>query len=164
MVNLTIDGRQISVEENTTIMEAARSVGIQIPSLCYLKGINEIGACRVCVVELEGKDRLITACNNICEEGMVIYTNSPKVRKDRRTTVELILSEHDCQCVTCMRSGNCSLQKIANDLDILELPFHQYLEHQPWDKTFPLIRDSAKCIKCVAYRCVTRFRGLVSGM
>ena len=76
MVNLTIDGRQISVEENTTIMEAARSVGIQIPSLCYLKGINEIGACRVCVVELEGKDRLITACNNICEEGMVIYTNS----------------------------------------------------------------------------------------
>ena len=133
-------------------MEAARSVGIQIPSLCYLKGINEIGACRVCVVELEGKDRLITACNNICEEGMVIYTNSPKVRKDRRTTVELILSEHDCQCVTCMRSGNCSLQKIANDLDILELPFHQYLEHQPWDKTFPLIRDSAKCIKCM--RCV----------
>lgn len=152
MVNLTIDGRQISVEENTTIMEAARSVGIQIPSLCYLKGINEIGACRVCVVELEGKDRLITACNNICEEGMVIYTNSPKVRKDRRTTVELILSEHDCQCVTCMRSGNCSLQKIANDLDILELPFHQYLEHQSWDKTFPLIRDSAKCIKCM--RCV----------
>ena len=152
MVNLTIDGRQISVEENTTIMEAARSVGIQIPSLCYLKDINEIGACRVCVVELEGKDRLITACNNICEEGMVIYTNSPKVRKDRRTTVELILSEHDCQCVTCMRSGNCSLQKIANDLDILELPFHQYLEHQPWDKTFPLIRDSAKCIKCM--RCV----------
>ena len=152
MVNLTIDGRQISVEENTTIMEAARSVGIQIPSLCYLKGINEIGACRVCVVELEGKDRLITACNNICKEGMVIYTNSPKVRKDRRTTVELILSEHDCQCVTCMRSGNCSLQKIANDLDIIELPFHQYLEHQPWDKTFPLIRDSAKCIKCM--RCV----------
>ena len=152
MVNLTIDGRQISVEENTTIMEAARSVGIQIPSLCYLKDINEIGACRVCVVELEGKDRLITACNNICEEGMVIYTNSPKVRKDRRTTVELILSEHDCQCVTCMRSGNCSLQKIANDLDIIELPFHQYLEHQPWDKTFPLVRDSAKCIKCM--RCV----------
>ena len=152
MVNLTIDGRQISVEENTTIMEAAKSVGIQIPSLCYLKGINEIGACRVCVVELEGKDRLITACNNVCEEGMVIYTNSPKVRKDRRTTVELILSEHDCQCVTCMRSGNCSLQKIANDLDILELPFHQYLEHQAWDKTFPLIRDSAKCIKCM--RCV----------
>ena len=91
---------------------------------------------------------------------MVIYTNSPKVRKDRRTTVELILSEHDCQCVTCMRSGNCSLQKIANDLDILELPFHQYLEHQPWDKTFPLNVSNV----CVACRCVTRFRGLVSGM
>ena len=105
MVNLTIDGRQISVEENTTIMEAARSVGIQIPSLCYLKGINEIGACRVCVVELEGKDRLITACNNICKEGMVIYTNSPKVRKDRRTT-ELILSGARLSSTTCMRSGN----------------------------------------------------------
>ena len=87
MVNLTIDGRKISVEENTTIMEAARQNGIPIPSLCYLKGINEIAACRVCVVELEGKNRLITSCNNVAEEGMVIYTNSPKVRKDRRINV-----------------------------------------------------------------------------
>ena len=87
MVNLTIDGRKISVKENTTIMEAARLNNIDIPKLCYLKDINEIAACRVCVVELEGKDKLITSCNNICEEGMVIYTNSPKVRKHRRTTV-----------------------------------------------------------------------------
>ena len=84
MVNLTIDGRQISVEENTTIMEAARSVGIQIPSLCYLKGINEIGACRVCVVELEGKDRLITACNNICK----VWSFIQIVRKSERTDVQ----------------------------------------------------------------------------
>ncbi len=152
MVNLTIDGKQISVKENTTIMEAADQNGITIPSLCYLKGINEIAACRVCVVELEGKERLITACNNVAEEGMVVYTNSPKVRNHRRNTVELILSQHDCLCVTCMRSGNCSLQKIANDLDILEIPFKKELEQQPWNKHFPLIRDSAKCIKCM--RCI----------
>ncbi len=152
MVNLIIDGKQISVKENTTIMEAADQNGITIPSLCYLKGINEIAACRVCVVELEGKERLITACNNVAEEGMVVYTNSPKVRNHRRNTVELILSQHDCLCVTCMRSGNCSLQKIANDLDILEIPFKRELEYQPWNKDFPLIRDSAKCIKCM--RCI----------
>ena len=152
MVNLTIDGKQISVEENTTIMEAAASNGIPIPKLCYLKGINEIAACRVCVVELEGKDKLITSCNNVVKEGMVIYTNSPKVRRHRRTTVELILSQHDCECVTCSRSGNCSLQKVANDLNIFDIPFKMQLERQPWDKHFPLIRDSSKCIKCM--RCV----------
>ena len=152
MVNLTIDHKQISVPEGTTIMEAAAQNGIPIPKLCYLKDINEIAACRVCVVELEGNDRLITSCNNVAQEGMVIYTNSPKVRADRRKTVQLILSQHDCKCATCVRSGNCSLQKIANDLNILEIPFGERLERQPWDKNFPLIRDSAKCIKCM--RCV----------
>lgn len=152
MVNLTIDGKQISVKENTTIMEAAAANGIPIPKLCYLKGINEIAACRVCVVELEGKDKLITSCNNVVKEGMVIYTNSPKVRRHRRTTVELILSQHDCECVTCSRSGNCSLQRVANDLNIFDIPFKMQLEKQPWDKHFPLIRDSSKCIKCM--RCV----------
>ncbi len=152
MVNLTIDGKQISVQENTTIMDAAAQNGIHIPKLCYLKDINEIAACRVCVVELEGKEKLITSCNNVAEEGMVIFTNSPKIRKHRKTTVELILSQHDCQCVTCARSGNCSLQKIANDLNILQIPYRQTLERQKWNQSFPLIRDSAKCIKCM--RCV----------
>ncbi len=152
MVNLTIDGKQISVQENTTIMEAAAQNGIHIPKLCYLKDINEIAACRVCVVELEGKEKLITSCNNPAEDGMVIYTNSPKVRKHRKTTVELILSQHDCRCVTCARSGNCNLQKTANDLNILQIPYKQTLEHQKWNQSFPLIRDSAKCIKCM--RCV----------
>ncbi len=152
MVNLTIDGRKITVEENTTIMEAAARNGIPIPKLCYLKDINEIAACRVCVVELEGKDRLITSCNNVAEEGMVIYTNSPKVRRNRRTTVELILSQHDSRCVSCGRSGNCSLQNVANDLNIIDIPFHMEIGKQAWDKEFPLIRDSSKCIKCM--RCV----------
>ena len=150
MVNLTIDGKAISVEENTTIMEAAAANGIPIPKLCYLKGINEIAACRVCVVELEGKDRLITSCNNVAKDGMVIHTNSPKVRRHRRTTVEMILSQHDCECVTCPRSGNCSLQKVANDLNIFDNPYKSEIERQPWNKNFPLIRDSSKCIKCMS--------------
>ena len=152
MVNVTIDGKKIQVREGTTIMDAAARCGIPIPSLCYLKDINEIAACRVCVAAGQGKDRLITSCNNVVAEGMVLYTNSPKVRRHRRKIVELLLSQHDCLCATCQRSGNCSLQKIANDLNILEIPFHHTLEHQPWNKNFPLLRKSEKCIKCM--RCV----------
>ena len=152
MVNLTIDNIPVSVKENTTIMEAAAGINIEIPKLCFLKGLNEIAACRVCVVELKGKDKLITSCNNVCEEGMEIFTNSKKVIRDRRKTVELILSQHDNRCVICAKSGNCSLQKVANDLNILEIPFAVELEKQPWNKNFPLIRDSSKCIKCM--RCI----------
>lgn len=152
MVNLAIDGIQVQVPEGTTIMKAALSVGIEIPHLCYLEGINEISACKVCVVELQGKEKLITACNSPVEEDMVIYTNSPKVRRVRRTNVELILSQHDCHCVTCVRSGNCNLQKLSNDLGIVEIPFREELPNVPWDHSFPLIKDSSKCIKCM--RCV----------
>ena len=152
MVNITIDGNRLSVKENTTIMEAAAQCGIPIPKLCYLKDINEIAACRVCVVEVEGKNRLVTSCNNLAEEGMVIHTNSPKVRNHRRNTVQLILSQHDVDCVVCPRSGNCSLQDIARDLNILEIPFKKEPEYREWNKDFPLIRKSEKCIKCM--RCV----------
>jgi NADP-reducing hydrogenase subunit HndD len=152
MVKISINNKEVLVPENITIMEAAASIGTLVPHLCYLKDINEIGACRVCVVELEGKDKLVTACNNKVEEGMVIYTNSPKVRKVRRTNVELILSQHDCHCATCVRSGNCKLQDIANNLGILEIPYEKEVSNLPWDKSFPLIRDSAKCIKCM--RCI----------
>ena len=152
MVKLTINGMPVSVEEGTTILEAARSVGIHIPTLCYLKDINEIGACRVCVVEVEGSAKLVTACNNKVWEGMVIRTNSPKVRESRKNNVELILSQHDCLCATCVRSGNCSLQSLANDLGILSLPFERQLPKTQWPMDFPLIRDAKKCIKCM--RCV----------
>ena len=152
MVNVTIDNQKISVPSGTTIMEAAAKLGTPIPKLCYLKDINEIAACRVCVVEIEGKDRLVTSCNNVVTEGMVIYTNSPKVRIARRQTVQLILSQHDCKCATCVRSGNCTLQQVANDLNLIDLPFKERFEDTPWDKTFPLIRDSRKCIKCM--RCI----------
>ncbi|MDD2978654.1 MAG: [FeFe] hydrogenase, group A [Hespellia sp.] len=152
MVNLTIDNKALSVPEGTTIMEAARQAGIPIPKLCYLKGINEIGACRVCVVEIEGKERLVTSCNNCAEEGMVIKTNSPKVRMSRKRTVQLLLSQHNCECAVCARSRNCTLQTVANDLNMIDLPYEKKIEKIPWNKKFPLIRDSAKCIKCM--RCI----------
>lgn len=105
MVNVTINHREISVPEGTTIMEAAASIHIQIPKLCYLKDVNEISACRICVVEVEGQSRLVTSCNNVVEEGMVIYTNSPRVRRNRRHTIEMLLSQHNMECPMCVRSG-----------------------------------------------------------
>lgn len=152
MVNLTIDGIQLAVPEETTILEAARTIDIEIPSLCYLKGINEIGACRVCCVEIEGMDRLVTACNDTVKEGMVVRTNSPKVRRARKNNIQFILSQHDCQCTNCVRSGNCQLQKLANDLNIIDVPMLRWVEDLPWDMNFPLIRDTKKCIKCM--RCI----------
>ena len=152
MINLTIDGVQLQVPEGTSVMSAAAGVGIEVPHLCFLKDINEISACKVCVVEVQGKSKLITACNSPVEEGMVVYTNSPKVRRVRKTNVELILSQHDCHCATCVRSRNCNLQQISNDLGILEVPFTEEVPETPWDHSFPLIRDSRKCIKCM--RCV----------
>lgn len=152
MVNLIIDNMKVQVPEGTTILDAAKMNNILIPHLCYLKDLNEIGACRVCVVEIEGINRLVTACNNVVEEGMVIYTNSPKVREARRTNVELILSQHDARCATCVRSGNCSLQRIANDLGILDIPYDIDLPRADWTEGFPLVRNYEKCIKCM--RCV----------
>jgi NADP-reducing hydrogenase subunit HndD len=152
MVNLIIDNKKISVPEHTTILDAAAKNGILIPNLCYLKGLNEIGACRVCLVEIEGVSRLVTSCNNVVEEGMIIYTNSPKVREARRTNVELILSQHDAKCAVCVRSGNCSLQKIANDLGIIDIPYEEELSHARWTAGFPLVRNYEKCIKCM--RCI----------
>ena len=152
MVNLKIDGRDVCVPEGTKILEASRTVNVHIPHLCYFEGLNEIGACRVCCVEVKGKDQLIAACNTVVEEGMEIFTNSPKVRATRRTNVKLILSDHDCKCATCARSGNCALQTIANDLGILEVPYENVAEPSKGDKTYPLIRDNSKCIKCM--RCI----------
>ncbi len=152
MVNLKIDGFDVSVPEGTTIMQAAAQIGIDIPRLCFLKDINEISACKVCVVEIQGQNRVVTSCTTPVQEGLVVFTNSPKARAVRRTNVELILSQHDCLCATCVRSGNCSLQKLSNDLGIFDIPFQRDVVDTPWNKDFPLIRDSKKCIKCM--RCV----------
>lgn len=152
MVNITINKKKISVPEGTTILAAAKNSGIEIPHLCYLKEINEIAACRVCVVEIEGKDKLVTACNNVVEEDMVIYTNSPKVREARKTIVRLILSQHNCECAICVRSGNCALQRVANDLGCIQNPYRKNIENTPWNVEYPIIRDNTKCIKCM--RCI----------
>ena len=155
MVTLTIDGKTVQAPESATILEAARLAEIRIPHLCYLKGLNEIAACRVCCVEVEGEAHMVTACNNPVKEGMVVHTNSPRARATRRVNVELILSQHDCKCATCVRSGNCQLQALANDLGILEVPYQTQLPQglrKAWTTTFPLFHDYNKCIKCM--RCI----------
>ena len=155
MVTFTIDGKTLQVPEGTTIMEAAKLADIHIPHLCYLKDINEIAACRVCCVEVEGERAMVTACNTPVKEGLVVHTNSPRARSTRRTNVELILSQHDCLCATCVRSGNCQLQTLANDLGILDIPYEQQIPRGlrvAWTKTFPLYHDYKKCIKCM--RCI----------
>ena len=155
MVTLTIDGRTVQAQEGATILEAAAQADIHIPHLCYLKGINEIAACRVCCVEVDGERAMVTACNNPVKEGMVVHTNSPRVRTTRRINVELILSQHDCKCATCVRSGNCQLQTIANDLGIVKVHYETQLPRGlrgAWTTTFPLYHDYNKCIKCM--RCI----------
>lgn len=152
MVNITIDGKNLSVAEGVTILDAAKSAGINIPTLCYYKGLNDVGACRVCVVEVEGLQKLPAACNTPVAEGMVIHTNSKKVRDARRVNVQLILSEHDCRCPNCIRSGNCSLQTLARDLNIIDIPYSRTVPENKFSRTFPLIRTDSKCIKCM--RCI----------
>ena len=152
MVKLMINGQEVSVKNGTTIRDAAEKVGIHIPHLCYLKGINEIGACRVCVVEIKGMEKLVTACNTVCEDGMEIFTNSPRVRRYRRINVELILSDHNANCASCIKSGNCTLQQISNDLGIILTDYENIAEKPRWDLNLPLIRDASKCVKCM--RCV----------
>lgn len=152
MVKLMINGQEVSVKNGTTIMDAAEKVGIHIPHLCYLKGINEIGACRVCVVEIKGMEKLVTACNTVCEDGMEIFTNSPRVRRYRRINVELILSDHNANCASCIKSGNCTLQQISNDLGIILTDYENIAEKPRWDINLPFIRDASKCVKCM--RCV----------
>ena len=152
MVTAVIDSRPISVEAGTTILDAAQAVGIHIPHLCYLKDINEIAACRMCAVEVEGIERLVTACDNEVLEGMVIHTNSPRVRLARRTNLRLLLSQHDTSCTTCIRSGNCELQRISADLNIHYQPYEVKPERSVVDLEAPLVREAGKCIKCM--RCV----------
>ena len=152
MLNITIDNKQIQVAEGTTILQAAREAGIAIPTLCYLEGINDIGACRLCIVEVEGQSRLVPSCNTKAEDGMVIRTNTEKVRTARRLNTEMILSQHHCQCTTCVRSGNCVLQKIANDLGIMDISYPKKIKNITWNQDYPLIRDESRCVKCM--RCI----------
>ena len=151
-INLIIDGQAIVVEEGTTILDAAKTVGVNIPTLCYYKDLTDIGACRMCVVEIEGQPRLNAACNTKCEEGMVVKTNSRRVMKARETNLKLILSKHDGFCPACTRNGNCKLQTLANELNVFHIPYERTLLKTNWDGTMPFIRREGKCIMCM--RCI----------
>ncbi|NLL04721.1 MAG: 2Fe-2S iron-sulfur cluster binding domain-containing protein [Clostridiaceae bacterium] len=154
MVNITIDTRKIQVPKNFTILEAAKFANIDIPTLCYLKDINEIGACRMCVVEIKGARSLQAACVYPVSEGLEIFTQSPAVREARKVTLELILSNHDKKCLTCVRSKNCELQSLAEELNIKDIRFEGETHKLPLDDFSPSIeRDPNKCILC--RRCVS---------
>ena len=152
MVNIKINGTDIAVQNGSTILQAAARAGIPIPHLCYLRGINEIGACRICVVEVEGTERLVPACNTRVVEGMSIHTNTPRVREARKTNLRLILSQHNSTCTTCIRSGNCELQNLAHYLNIHYQPYPVKPERSRLDMDVPVIREASKCIKCM--RCI----------
>ena len=154
MVNLKIDGVSVSVPEGSTVLEAAKIAGIDIPTLCYLKDINEIGACRVCVVEIKGARALQAACVYPVSEGLEVLTNSPRVMKARKSTVELILSNHDRSCLTCVRNRNCELQTLAEQLGITNIRFDgENIKHEI-DRVSPsIVRDNNKCVLC--RRCVS---------
>jgi len=153
-VSLSINGLQYEVASDITVLEAARSVGIDIPTLCFLKGINEVGACRVCVVEVEGARALQASCVLPVREGMVINTNNTRVRKARKNTVELLLANHNRECTTCVRSKNCELQSVSEELGIRTISYEGEKREPSFDDHSPsIVRDSSKCILCG--RCVS---------
>ncbi|MCQ2424531.1 MAG: [FeFe] hydrogenase, group A [Lachnospiraceae bacterium] len=153
MVNGFINGISVCVPEGTTVLEAAKTVGVRIPTLCYLKDINEIGACRVCVVEIKGAEKLFAACDTVFAEGMEVFTHTPKAIAARRENVAMILSEHKTACTTCVRGGNCTLQSLANELNITSVGLPVTPAEKDWDDGLPLIRDASKCVRCM--RCVS---------
>ena len=155
MINLKINGIAVSVPKGSTVLEAARVAGVEIPTLCFMKEKTEIGACRICVVEVnEGRGfRVVTACVYPVSEGMEVLTNSEKIQKARRTTLELILSTHDKKCLSCARSTNCELQKLCRDYGVEESAFEGFKPVYELDTTTPhLVRDNNKCVLC--RRCV----------
>lgn len=153
-VTLTIDGREVTVPKGTTILKAAQKAGIEIPTLCYLEGINEIGACRVCVVEIKGHSNLEPSCIYIASDGMVVETNSARARSARKINVELILSDHPHDCLVCDRNNDCELQDVASILNIREYRFEGAKNESKIDQSSPSIyRDLSKCINC--RRCIS---------
>ena len=154
-INVKINGVDYAVPKGSTVLEAARAAKIDVPTLCYLKDINEIGACRLCLVEVSegGRPfRMVTACVYPATEGLVILTNTPKINKSRKTNLELLLSNHDRKCLSCVRSTTCELQKLCNEYGVDETRFQGVKNQYEIDDASPIIRDNNKCILC--RRCV----------
>ena len=166
MLNVKINGISVSVPKGSTVLDAARLAGIEIPTLCFMKEKNEIGACRICMVEVnEGRGfRMVTACVYPCSEGMEVLTNTEKIQKSRKTTLELILSTHEKKCLSCIRSTNCELQKLCRDYGVEESAFEGFKPQYELDNSTPhLVRDNNKCIlcrRCVAV-CEEQFVGVI---
>lgn len=153
LITLKIDDKEVKVKEGTTILQAAKQVGIDIPTLCFLKDINEVGDCRMCIVEVEGRKGFATSCIQKVEEGMIVHTHSPAVMEARRVILDLILSNHHRDCLTCSRSGNCELQALAVKFNVQHVEFEgEMTSHKIDDKSPAIMRDFNKCILC--RRCV----------
>lgn len=153
MVHLTIDGVAVSAPEGTTILGAALNAGIKVPTLCFLQDINEIGACRICVVEVEGQRSLVASCVYPVAEGMVVHTNTERVRRSRIMSLELILSNHRMDCLTCSRNKHCELQALASEFNIEAIRYgNDNMIPQIEDSAYHLVRDNSKCVLC--RRCV----------
>ena len=153
LITLTIDGTEVKVKEGATILDAARQANIDIPTLCFLKEINEMGDCRMCIVEVEGRKGFATSCIQKAEEGMVVHTHTPAVLEARRMVLDLIISNHAKDCLTCTRSGNCELQNLAIKFNVLNIEYEgERTKHKVDDKSPAIVRDFNKCILC--RRCV----------
>lgn len=149
-INLKINGLNVSAPEGSTVLEAARLAGIKIPTLCFLKEINEIGACRMCVVEVKGARNLVAACVHPISEGMEVLTNTPKLIKSRKRTLQLLLSDHDKKCLSCVRSGQCELQELCRELGVEDENYFEGASHT-YDldtSSTHMVRDNSKCILC----------------
>src|SRR5665648_59045 len=154
MINLTINNKEIQVEEGTTIFEAAKHHNILIPHFCYMENVHQIGSCRICVVEVEGGKTLMASCVTEAKEGMVVHTNSERVRNVRKVIYELMLSDHPKECLRCWRNQNCELQDLGNLIQIKEFRYEGAKSKDIIDSSSPsIVRDSSKCILC--RRCVT---------
>ena len=152
-VTLTIDDKEVTVKKGSTILDAARKLDIDIPTLCFLKDINEVGACRMCLVEVEGARGYLAACVAPAEDGMIVRTNTPKLLDTKKTVLELILSSHEKKCLTCIRNQNCELQKLAEKFGLEDIEFEgEYPEKCFDDSSSCIVRNTAKCILCK--RCV----------
>jgi NADP-reducing hydrogenase subunit HndD len=154
MPTLTVDGIKVEVPEGTTVLDACQQVGAKVPTLCYLKGVQAIGACRICLVEIEGAKTLVASCTQPATEGMVVHTNTPRARRGRQAVLQLILSEHDGDCYACVRSGDCELRKLSLDLHVVDITYQGERTLKLTDNSTPaLVRDTGKCVGC--RRCVT---------
>ena len=154
IINLVIDDLNVHVPQGTTILEAARTVGIDIPTLCFLKEINEVGDCRICLVQIEGRRGFTASCIQKVEEGMIVHTKTPEVMEARKVVLDLIISNHKVECLSCVRSGNCELQDLAKQFNMQDIMFEgEKIKHKIDNESTSIVRDFDKCILC--RRCVS---------